>query len=150
MKVIINLNNLIITEVEANQRYLIYSRLCKHWGFNKLEEAFLKLSNDENKDLLKLVDRVIFIGGTPQMEGGYLGPLPCDVETMLRLGILGESLAIGRLGYTISLCEELKDFATRDMLQNMLVDEEEHLDWMETQNSLIQKLGVQLYLAQMV
>jgi bacterioferritin len=147
-KVIAALNEILTGELTAINQYFLHARMCKNWGYQKLGEKIYKESIDEMKHASILTDRILFLEGLPNLQ--KLGKLNIgeSVPEQLQSDLALEQQAIPRLRTAIELCYGAADHGTRDMLEKILVSEEEHTDWLETQVSLINELGVQNYLAQ--
>lgn len=147
-KVIEALNEILTGELTAINQYFLHARMCKNWGYDRLADKVWKESIDEMKHAQILTDRILFLEGVPNLQ--RLGKLHIGetVVEQLKSDLALEMEAIPRLKNAIKLAESLHDHGTRDMLQAILVSEEEHTDWLETQLSLVKDLGKEHYLAQ--
>ncbi len=145
-KVIEHLNKILKNELTAINQYFLHSRMYKNWGLTKIADHEYHESIDEMKHADHLVDRILFLEGLPnlqQLGKLYIGENPQEIiECDLKL----ELEAIPDLREAIAYCESVKDFVTRDLLNNILISEEEHVDWLETQQDLINRLGLEIYL----
>ncbi|PIW62671.1 bacterioferritin [Shewanella sp. CG12_big_fil_rev_8_21_14_0_65_47_15] len=145
-KVVGQLNRVLTCELTAINQYFLHARMFKHWGFEKLNHVEYKKSIQDMKHADKLIERVLFLEGLPnlqQLEKLRIGEhsqeiLDCD------LAMVQEQLAL--LRDAIALCEAEQDYVSRDLLEDILEDEEEHLDWLESQQELISLTGIQNYL----
>ena len=145
-KVISQLNRVLTCELTAINQYFLHARMFKHWGLENLNEKEYKKSIQDMKHADKLIERVLFLEGLPnlqQLDKLRIGEhceemLDCDEQAVV------EQLAI--LRDAIKLCEAERDYVTRDLLEDLLEDEEEHLDWIESQKELINQTGIQNYL----
>jgi bacterioferritin len=147
-KVIISqLNALLAYELAAMDQYFIHSQMYQDWGLNKLYERISHEFDDEKGHATKLIERMLFLEGTPNMvdrDGLIIGT---DVPTMLESDLRVEYAVAQALKDTISLCESEQDYVTRDMLLVLLDDTEmDHAYWLEQQLGLIKRLGLSNYL----
>jgi bacterioferritin len=143
--VIEHLNKVLKNELAAINQYFLHSRMLKDWGLTKLGDYEYKESIDEMQHADQLIERVLFLEGLPNLQ--KLGKLRNgeNVPEILRCVIDMELDAIPDLRAGIAYCEAHKDYVTRDVFDSILVSEEEHVDWLETQMDLIEKLGLQNY-----
>lgn len=145
-KVIEHLNKALYNELIAINQYFLHARMFRNWGFKELAEHEYKESIDEMKHADKLIERILFLDGLPNLQNlGKLmiGQTPKEaLECDLKL----EYLAVPDLKAGIAHCESVADYISRELLEDILESEEEHIDWLETQLSLIGQLGDGLYL----
>lgn len=144
-KVIEFLNKILGNELVAINQYFLHARMYKDWGLKKLADQEYHESIDEMKHADKLIERILFLEGLPNLQD--LGRLLIGENTkeMLECDLKLEMLAIPDLKEAITYCEEVKDYISRDLLQDILESEEEHVDWLETQLGLIDKVGIENY-----
>ncbi|MEM9531554.1 MAG: bacterioferritin [Pseudomonadota bacterium] len=145
-KAIEHLNKVLYNELIAINQYFLHSRMFNDWGLKRLGDYEYHESIDEMKHADRLVERILFLDGLPNLQN--LGKLRIgeDVPEALQCDLDLEMDAIPDLREGIVYCESIKDFVTRDLLQDILDSEEEHVDWLETQLKLIDQVGLQNYL----
>jgi bacterioferritin len=147
-KVITTLNDILTAELTAINQYFIHAKMCANWGFHKLAKKVRDESIDEMKHADRLIERILFLEGVPNVQ--RLGKVNVGetVKEQFELDVKLEYDAIARFNAAIALCRDVGDNATRELIEKMLVSEEEHCDWLETQLGLIRTLGEQMYCAQ--
>ncbi|WP_130832221.1 bacterioferritin [[Erwinia] mediterraneensis] len=145
-KIISHLNKLLGNELVAINQYFLHARMFKNWGLMRLNDTEYHESIDEMKHADKYIERILFLEGIPNLQD--LGRLRIgeDVEEMLRSDLLLEMEGAKDLREAISYADKIHDYVSRDMMIEILADEEHHIDWIETELELIQKLGIQNYL----
>jgi len=145
-KVIEYLNKVLGNELVAINQYFLHSRMYKDWGLKELADYEYEESIDEMKHADKLVDRILFLEGIPNMQD--LGKLNIGENTkeMLECDLKIEIKAMADLKEAIAYSESIKDYVSRDLFDYILEQEEEHVDWIETQLGLIDKVGMENYL----
>lgn len=145
-KVIEHLNKCLGNELIAINQYFLHSRMYKDWGLKELADHEYEESIDEMKHADQLIERILFLEGLPNLQS--LGKLFVGEHTkeMLECDLKLEMQAIPDLRDAIEYCESVRDYVSRDLFQSILDSEEEHVDWLETQLSLIEKIGIENYL----
>lgn len=145
--IIAALNTLLACELAAMDQYFIHSRMYHDWGLTKLFERIAHEFDDEKGHAEELINRILFLEGTPDMVTRDAIHIGKDVPAMLRSDLDIEYKVANDLKETIALCEKERDFVTRDMLAKLLEDTEmDHAYWLEQQLGLIDKLGLENYL----
>ena len=144
-KVIEFLNKALKNELTAINQYFLHSRMLKDWGLHKLGDYEYSESIDEMNHADKLIERILFLDGLPNLQD--LGRLHIgeNVEEILACDMKIEMIAIPDLREAIAHAESISDYVSRQMLDSILESEEEHVDWIETQQSLIAKMGIENY-----
>lgn len=144
-KVIDHLNRVLTNELTAINQYFLHSRMCKNWGLHKLADHEHHESIDEMKHADKLIERILFLEGLPNLQD--LGKLLVgeNVQEILKCDLQLEMKAYPDLKQGIAYCESVGDYVSRELFEGILESEEEHIDWLETQLDLIEKIGLQNY-----
>jgi bacterioferritin len=149
-KVIEILNDVLTAELTAINQYFVHGEMCENWGYQSLHRAIRQESIGEMKHAEALIERILFLDGIPNMQ--RLGKINIgeNVHEQLKLDLGLEMDAIKRLNAGIEECRKLDDNNSRHLLEGILHDEEEHIDWIESQLSLIDQVGLQNYLAEQI
>lgn len=148
--VIKHLNKALANELIAINQYFLHSRMYKDWGLHKLADKEYEESIDEMKHADQLTERILFLEGLPNLQN--LGKLLIGENTkeMLECDLKLEMIACPDLKEGIAYCESVGDYVSRDLLAGILDSEEEHIDWLETQLSLIERIGLENYQQSMI
>ena len=145
-QVIVHLNAALKNELTAINQYFLHARMLRHWGVTKLGRKEYEESIDEMKHADKLTDRILFLGGLPNLQD--LGKLLIgeDVKEILECDLKLEQQAMPELRESIAYCESVRDYISRELLEDILESEEEHVDFLETQFDLIKRIGIENYI----
>jgi bacterioferritin len=144
--VIQHLNAVLKNELTAINQYFLHSRMLRHWGVTKLGDYEYKESLDEMKHADRLINRILFLEGLPNLQD--LGKLLTgeNVQEVLECDLKLEQAAMPRLREAIVHCETVHDFISRELFESILDSEEQHVDFLETQLGLIPKVGIENYI----
>jgi bacterioferritin len=145
-KVIEHLNIQLTNELTAINQYFLHARALQHWGVTKLGRHEYDESIGEMKDADELINRILFLGGLPNVQRLNSIGVGEDVEQILKADMALEEKALGDLRDGIAYCESVRDFVSRDLLQKILAREEEHVDFLERQFDLIKQIGIERYI----
>lgn len=149
-RIIGQLNELLADELSAINQYMVQSEMCANWGYEKLHKAIEKRAIEEMKHAEKLIGRILFLEGAPIVS--KLNPIHIgnDVATQHENNWKAEAGAVKAYNEGIRLCVEVGDNGTRELLESILRDEENHIDWLEAQLDQIKHMGIQNYLVEQV
>jgi bacterioferritin len=146
-RVVEALNDLLTLELTVVNQYFVHAKMCENWGYKRLADKFRKDAMDEMKDAEEIIERILFFDGVPNVQRLDTVPLGETVEEQLRLALEAERNAVQLLTNGIKAADAAGDEPTREFLAPHLPEEEAHIDWIETQLSLIAQVGEQNYLA---
>ena len=147
-KVLAVLQEVLKAELTAINQYFLHAEMCENWGYKKLADYTRKESIDEMRHAEKLMERILYLDGTPNMSDYFKINIGSSVEQQFKNDVQVEYDAVKRLNDGIHLCSAQNDGGSRELLEHILVDEEHHIDWLEAQLQLIKDMGIQNYLAQ--
>jgi bacterioferritin len=144
------LNQVLTAELTAINQYFLHAEMCSNWGYERLYGEIRKHSIDEMKHAEEVIERILYLEGVPNVQ--RLGKINIGetVPEQFEVDYALEKEAVKRLNDGIELCREADDNGSRDLLQKILVSEEEHVDWLESQLELIKQVGAPNYLAQQI
>src|SRR5690606_34290747 len=150
-KVIDHLNDILTAELTAINQYFIHAKMCQNWGYKRLGKHIYEESIDEMKHADDLIERILFLEGIPNVQRYNKVTVGETVKEQFELDLQMEYDAVQRFRGAIRVArDEERDEGTATMLEKMLVSEEEHVDWLETQLELIKQIGLENYLAQQI
>jgi bacterioferritin len=149
-KIIERLNAFLADELTAINQYMVHSEMCANWGYKRLHEAIEKRAIEEMKHAEKLIGRVIFLEGKPVVSNLNKITIGAEVESQLKNDWAAEEGAVKAYNEGIRLAVEIGDNGTRELLESILTDEEDHIDWIEAQLDQIKQMGIQNYLVEQI
>ncbi|HEX8537623.1 MAG TPA: bacterioferritin [Cystobacter sp.] len=144
------LNDVLTTELTAINEYFLHARIAQNWGYERIGKKIYEESIGEMKHADKLVKRILFLEGLPNLQRLAKVNVGESIPEMLRLDLALEQGSQKRLNEGIELCRSLADNGSREVLERILEDTEEHIDWIEAQLELIKQVGETNYLAQQI
>jgi bacterioferritin len=147
-KIINTLNGLLADELTAINQYIVHSSICEDWMYEELHDYVEKRAITEMKHAEKLIDRILFLEGMPIVSNLKKINIGKDVETQLRNDLDSEHDAVRSYNESIRVAVELSDNGSRELLESILVDEEDHANWLEAQLVQIEQMGIQNYLVE--
>jgi bacterioferritin len=144
-KILSILNQALTTELTSINQFFLHARMFKNWGLEELNEKAYKKSIKDMKQADQLIERILFLEGLPNLQ--QLGKLLIGehTEEMIQSDLTFEAVQIAELRSAVALCEQEKDYVSRELLQSILSYEEDYLDWLETQQTLIKVTGIENY-----
>ncbi|HEY0294213.1 MAG TPA: bacterioferritin [Bordetella sp.] len=145
-QVIQYLNKQLTNELTAINQYYLHARMLDHWGFEKMGKHEREESIEEMRHADKLIQRVFMLDGLPNLQDLHKLLIGEDVPEVLACDLKVEELSQATLKEAIAYCESVRDFVSRDLMQEILDDTEDHIDYLETQIELVGKVGLQNYL----
>ena len=144
--VIQHLNAVLKNELTAINQYFLHARMLRHWGVTKLGDREYQASLDEMKDADKLIERILFLNGLPNLQDLDKLLIGENVREVLECDLRLEQAGLARLREAIAHCEGVRDFVSRDLFSDILEGEEEQVDFLETQFELIDRIGLERYI----
>ncbi len=146
--VIAFLNEVLKAELTAINQYFLHSEMCENWGYERMAKLIKKESIEEMVHAEKLMERILYLDGTPNMSDYFKINVGATVLDQLKNDLELEYSAVKRLNDGIQLCLKMNDGGSRELAEKILSDEEHHIDWLEGQLHAIGEMGIQNYLAQ--
>jgi bacterioferritin len=149
-KVIDELNARLAEELTAINQYFVHAEMCENWHYGRLAEAIKKRSITEMKHAEKLIERLLYLDGQPIVSNLNEVRVGAVVADMHSNDLAGEIDAVRAYNTSIRVCVDARDEGTKELLESILVDEEEHVDWLEAQLAQIEQMGLEVYLAEQI
>lgn len=149
-KVLAELNNLLSDELTAISQYMVHSEMCANWRYVKLHKAVEERAIIEMKHAEKLIARILFLEGTPIVSSLKKISIGADIEAQFKNDLAAEYGAVKGYNAGIRLAYEQGDNGSRELMDSILTDEEEHVDWLEAQIDQVKLMGLQSYLVEQV
>jgi bacterioferritin len=147
-KIIASLNALLADELTAINQYIVHAEMCENWGYKRLHKAMQERAITEMKHAEKLIERILFLEGLPIVSSLNKINIGAQVEDQHKNDLGAENHAQKAYNESIRLAAELGDNGTRELIKSNLVDEESHIDWIESQLDQIKQMGIQNYLVE--
>ncbi len=144
------LNSVLRKELTGVNQYFVHAKMCENWGYQVLAKVNRDEAMDEMKHAEKIIDRILFLDGTPNMSSYDRIMIGNNVKQQLESDLALEMAALQVLCPGVKLCLELGDTGSRELLEHIIVDEEQHVDWIEAQLHKIDELGYENYLAEQI
>jgi bacterioferritin len=149
-KILAALNNLLSDELTAISQYMVHSEMCDNWRYTKLHKVIEERAITEMKHAEKLIARILFLDGTPVVSSLKKINIGADIEAQFDNDLAAEYGAVKGYNEGIRLAYELGDNGSRELMDSILTDEEEHVDWLEAQIGQVKLMGLQSYLVEQV
>ena len=142
------LNKILTEELTVINQYFLHARMCENWGYERLEHKVKERSFGEMKDADKIIRHILYLEGLPNVQKLGRVTIGETVPEQLKLDLHKEKEMVKLMTEGIEHCVKVGDYTTRGMLEDMVTDEEEHIDWIETQQEMIKQVGLQNYLSE--
>lgn len=149
-EIITQLNEILRGEVTAVNQYFLHASMCKNWGYMRLHKKIYEESLEEMRHAQRLIDRILFLEGLPALHQPLSVHVGQDLKDLFERDLHLEAGAMPPLKRGVSLCFEQGDTGTRELLEHLIVEGEEHLEWLETQLHLINTIGLEHFAAQQI
>jgi bacterioferritin len=144
------LNEALTLELTVTNTYFLHARMLDNWGLSKLGKVFYDISIDEMKDADALINRILMFDGHPNVQRLNAITVGETAQEMLELALAGEKVAVAQFNAAAAECHQLDDHGSAAVFEEMVLDEEKHADWFESQLDAIERVGLQQYLAQQI
>jgi bacterioferritin len=146
--VIAELNKALKAELTAIVQYMVHTEMCANWGYHRLADYIKKQARDEMKHFDGMLERILFLDGTPEVNLSIAPKVGTTVKAQIDNDLAAEHDAVKQYNAAIAVCVQAGDNASREMFEKMVVDEEEHTDFLEAQLQIISDIGMDNYLSQ--
>jgi bacterioferritin len=145
-----HLNQILNAELTAVHQYLLHAAMCKNWGYDRLHDYYSHLANEEVQHSAGLIGHVLYLDGAPDVEHIDSVAQGRDVEALFRADLAFEREDVELLRKAIAHCATVGDFTSRHLLEHMIEDSEEHVDWFETRLRTISQVGLERFLSEQI
>ena len=145
-KVIAHLNDALRSELESISQYFLHAEMCENWGYHKLAKFIKKQSIDEMKHAEKIIERILFLDGTPNLGVGLALKIGANVKQQIDNDLAFEMAAFEQYNKSVLVCREEGDNTSSELFRELLGDEEKHIDFLEAQINIIKEAGLENYL----
>ena len=148
---VVNLLNKILTEeLTVINQYFLHAKMCANWGYDRLEHKVKERSFSEMKDADRIIEHILYLEGVPNVQRLGTVKIGETVPEQLKADLAKEKAMVQLLTEAINHCTKVGDFTTRHMLEDMVTDEDHHIDWIETQQETISQVGLENYLSEQI
>jgi bacterioferritin len=144
------LNSILTADLTAINQYFIHAKMCENWGYERLHHTVRQRSIDEMRDAEALIEHILYLDGVPNMQRLGTVNVGETVPEQLAADLTAEHEMLTLLSEGVTHCAQVEDYTTRHMLEAMVQDVDEHIDWIETQQELIRQVGLELYLSEQI
>lgn len=149
-EVINGLKKILTNELTAVNQYFLHSRMCRDWGYLKLAETMYKEALSEMRHAKDIIDRILFLEGKPDLQKLHPLKVGVSVKQQIENDLSLEKAAVKDLKESIVISQNHSDFSSKDLLEKILINEEEHADWLESQLHIMKEVGEENYLSQQI
>jgi len=144
------LNKILTEELTVINQYFLHAKMCDNWGYERLEKNVRARSFSEMKDADKIIEHILYLEGVPNVQRLGTVQIGESVPEQLKADLAKEKAMVTLLTEAIQHCTKVGDFTTRHLLEDMVTDEDEHIDWIETQQETIKQVGLENYLSEQI
>jgi bacterioferritin len=144
------LNSILTADLTAVNQYFLHAKMCENWGYQRLYHTVRQRSIDEMRDVEALIEHILYLEGVPNMQRLGTVTVGETVPEQFAADLIAEHEMLTLLSKGVTHCAQVEDYTTRHMLEAMVQDVDEHIDWLETQQALIRQLGLEQYLSEQI